>query len=82
MEKFLVENPVLKRILLTLIGTVVIAAGKKLGLDLDDVQVGAIAAVIIAAITGSNWKEAALEKARLAAAPITDKAAAIEELKK
>lgn len=56
----------LKRLGLTVGGAALVALNKKLGLNLSDTDIAAIAALIIAAVTGSNWKAAKLAGAKAA----------------
>lgn len=70
METWLAENPVLKRLLLAALSTAVVALNKKLGLNLGEAEIAAIAAIIMSALWGSNLKEAAIKKAEAAAAAV------------
>lgn len=59
-----------------------IALNNKLGLGLTEFQIGAITAIVVAYIAGSNWKAAAQAKGEAAAAAVTTMDAAVAEMKK
>ena len=71
----------LKRFGVMLVGAGIIAGSKRLGLDLGPAEIAGISGIIIAYLTGSNWKEAALSRAlsagRAAAEKVNDPAAAL-----
>ena len=58
MEKFLTENPALKRLLLTATGVAFVGLNKKFGLNLGAEELAMIVGLIISAVAGSNWKAA------------------------
>lgn len=62
------DNPTLRRLLLTAAGVATVALNKKFALGLEAPELAAIAGMVIASVTGSNWKEAALAKADAAGA--------------
>ncbi len=70
MEKLIAENPSLKRLLVTTAGAGAIALNKKWGLNLGDVEVEALAALVIGFLAQSAYKEAAKAKGVEAAATI------------
>lgn len=61
------ENATLRRLLILIVTTVLLAVEKKLGLEIDPTTKGEIAAVVVAYLLASNAKEAAVEKAKAAA---------------
>ena len=70
----------IKRLGATMLGTLLIALNKKLGLDMSDEVCIALAGMIVSYVATSTWKAAKLA-GDAAAATITDKASAIEAIK-
>jgi hypothetical protein len=71
----------LKRLLVTALGAAVVALNGKLGLGMDSTQLGALSAIVIAYVSGSNWKAAVIAKATasggVAAGAVTTPAGAV-----
>lgn len=73
------DEATIRRLVAMVLGVAVPVLNSKLGLNIDDVGIGAIASVIVSYIVGSNVKHAAEIKAQAAAAAVdsTDKAAEV-----
>ena len=56
----------LKRLGVTLVGAAAVVANKKWGLNLGDVEIEALAAMVLGFLAQSSWKETALDKAEKA----------------
>jgi len=71
----------LKRLAVLVVSVAVIALNKKFGLDLGVGEIASLSAIVIAYLSGSNWKAAALAKAEAlgaaAAATVDSPAAAV-----
>ena len=76
----------LKRLAILLLSAGVIAFNKRLGLGLGPVEIAALSTIVVAYLTGSNWKEAALQKAvmagQAASAAVIDPAGALAAINK
>lgn len=81
-----IENASLRRLLIMAVTTALLAAEKKLGLEMDAATKAEIAAVVVAYLLASNAKEASIEKAKAAgqaaAAKVDSPVAALDEMGK
>lgn len=68
MEKFLAENPAVKRLGVFLVTSAIIALNKKLGLGLGEVEIGALTTAAVGYLIQSGIKSAAQVKADAAQA--------------
>lgn len=74
------EEATIRRLVAMVLGIAIPALNSKLGLNIDDVGIGAIATVITGYIVGSNVKHAAEIKASAAAASVDSPGKAAEIL--
>lgn len=81
MEDLLTNNPSLKRLLIVLAGSALVAFDKKLGLNLSDFAIGSITTMVTGFLAQSAYKEVQMAKVEAAAA-VTTKSAAAAELAK
>lgn len=74
-----------RRLIVFAVGVLAVALNRKLGLELDTTEQGALVALIIAYLSGSNYKEAQLARAAAAgaksASAVTTEAEAVRVLR-
>lgn len=74
------DEATIRRLVAMALGVAVPLLNSKLGLNIDDVGIGAIASVIVSYIVGSNVKHMAEIKSKAAADAVTDAGKAAEVL--
>lgn len=78
MEDLLTNNPSLKRLLIVLAGSALVAFDKKLGLNLSDFAIGSITTMVTGFLAQSAYKEVQMAKVSAAALVVTPSDAAKE----
>lgn len=68
LEDLLANNPSLKRLLIVLGGSALVAFDKKLGLNLSDLAIGSITTMVTGFLAQSAYKEVQMAKVDAAAA--------------
>lgn len=74
------DEATIRRLVAMVLGVAVPVLNSKLGLNIDDVGIGAIASVIVSYIVGSNVKAMADSKAKAAAGAVDSPEKAAEVL--